>query len=357
MKVRNELGCHLGQQGPRWEQPPAPSEKLQGGTNWDFNILQVNVAGFQNRKVELMKMLHDRKISIALIQETIFPKNIRSISTPGYTAYRCSCKSKCQGIMTLIRKDTQAEVENMQAGDIDMQKITAWINNAKYIFYNVYWPNNSFSKLPLDEVAFKRTILAGDFNAHIPLLGYSTYNFRGREVEDLFNSTNLILEQDMNSTPTLRHKRHQTDSRPDLTLISADLYEQTTVSVESDIGSDHLPILIKIEKIVKPDIRRKTVWNFKRANWKEFECITNVELNKLDFENQPLDVTSAEISSIILKTAKKTIPQGNIKKYKPFWTKELNDAVQARHKARKKVAKYPTPTNRAELNKCTAKDS
>ena len=69
MKVRNELGCHLGQQGPRWEQPPVPSEKLQGGTNWDFNILQVNVAGFQNRKVELMKMLHDRKISIALIQE------------------------------------------------------------------------------------------------------------------------------------------------------------------------------------------------------------------------------------------------------------------------------------------------
>ena len=25
--------------------------------------------------------------------------------------------------MTLIRNDTQAEVENMQAGDIDMQKI------------------------------------------------------------------------------------------------------------------------------------------------------------------------------------------------------------------------------------------
>ena len=68
--------------------------------------------------------------------------------------------------MTLIRNDTQAEVENMQAGDIDMQKITAWINNTKYTFYNVYWPNNSFSKLPLDEVAFKRTILAGDFNAN-----------------------------------------------------------------------------------------------------------------------------------------------------------------------------------------------
>ena len=33
----------------------------------------------------------------------------------------------------------------------------------------------------------------------------------------------------------------------------------------------------------------------------------------------------------------------------------MNDAVQAKHKARKKVAKFPTPVNRAELNKCTAK--
>ena len=53
MKVQNELGCHLGKQDPRWEQAPAPSEKLQGETNFDFNILQVNVEGFQNRKVDL----------------------------------------------------------------------------------------------------------------------------------------------------------------------------------------------------------------------------------------------------------------------------------------------------------------
>ena len=85
-------------------------------------------------------------------------------------------------------------------------------------------------------------IIAGDLNAHMPSLGYSDYNFRGREVEDLFNSSNLILEQDMNSPPTLLHKRHLTWSRPDLTLISADVYKQTTVSVEETIGSDHSPI-------------------------------------------------------------------------------------------------------------------
>ena len=56
-----------------------------------------------------------------------------------------------------------------------------------------------------------------------------------------------------------------------------------------------------------------------------------------------------------MKAAKKTIPQGNQKMYKPFWTKELHEAVQERHKARKKAVKFPTPANKTEYNKCTAK--
>ena len=221
-------------------------------------------------------MLNDENINVALLQETILPQQ-RPISITGYTAYRCSCSIKCQGIMTLIRNDTQAEVENIPAGDIDIQRITAWINNTKYVFYNVYWPNHSFAKLPFDETTYKRTILAGDFNAHIPMLGYKEYNYRGREVEDLLNSTNLILDKDMNSTPTLLHRRHLTTSRPDLIVVSADLYEQITVRVGEDIDSDHSPVLIKINKLVKPEIKRRPFWSFKRADWDSFACITDTE--------------------------------------------------------------------------------
>ena len=116
--------------------------------------------------------------------------------------------------MCLIRNDTQAEVENIPSDDIDIQKVTAWIDNAKFTFFNIYWPNSSNTRLPLVEATFKRCIIAGDFNAHLPLLGYQDYNFRGKEVEDLLNSSNLILEQDMDSTPTLLHKVWLTNSRP-----------------------------------------------------------------------------------------------------------------------------------------------
>ena len=349
--VLDELGCHLVK-GPREElPPPAPREKL---ARCDFNILQINLAGYKNRAVELKKMLNDENINVALLQETILPQQ-RPTSITGYTAYRCSCSIKCQGIMTLIRNDTQAEVENIPAGDIDIQRITAWINNTKYVFYNVYWPNHSFAKLPFDETTYKRTILAGDFNAHIPMLGYKEYNYRGREVEDLLNSTNLILDKDMNSTPTLLHRRHLTTSRPDLIVVSADLYEQITVRVGEDIDSDHSPVLIKINKLVKPEIKRRPFWSFKRADWDSFACITDTEMGKLDLDALSVDQASSEICSIILKAAKKTVPQGHRKKYKPYWNAELQQAVKARRKAKKKATKSPTPENKTEFNKHTAK--
>ena len=147
----------------------------------------------------------------------------------------------------------------------------------------------------MKETTYKRTILAGDFNAHTPSLGYPVYNQRGREVEDLCNSSNLILQQDMHSKPTLLHRRHLTASRPDLTILSADLLENTTVRVLDDIGSDHLPILTSIQKEfkLKPKIRR-TFWNFKKASWNDFSAATDAGMGLVDIDNDSLDKVSSD---------------------------------------------------------------
>ena len=116
-----------------------------------------------------------------------------------------------------------------------------------------------------------------------------------------------------------------------------------------------LPILIKLENLVKTETSRKTFWNFKRANWQRFASITDVELSKIEIENQPLDTTFSEICSSILKAATLSVPKGNYKKYRPFWNKDLQEAVLARRRARRKAAKDPTPANRTDYNRKTAK--
>ena len=92
-KLRNELGCRLGEKGPRsGVLSPAPCEKY---AKEDLNILQPNINGLQNKKIELVKLLQDKEVHIALLQETILPKKKKTeITIPGYTKEPCTCKKK-----------------------------------------------------------------------------------------------------------------------------------------------------------------------------------------------------------------------------------------------------------------------
>ena len=58
---------------------------------------------------------------------------------------------------------------------------------------------------------------------------------------------------------------------------------------------------------------------------------------------------------MFLEAARKTIPRGSYKKFKPFWTKELEETVILRREARKLVEKHPTPANKTNYNRLTAK--
>ena len=91
-KLRNELGCRLGEKGPRsGVLSPAPCEKY---AKEELNILQLNINGLQNKKIELVKLLQDKEVHIALLQETILPKKKTEITIPGYTKEPCTCKKK-----------------------------------------------------------------------------------------------------------------------------------------------------------------------------------------------------------------------------------------------------------------------
>ena len=347
-----ELGCHLGYQGPRTDCPDLCDKSARG----TFNILQVNIAGINSKLLELRKILKEKYVHIALIQETTLSKKGK-ISVPGYTSYRCTCVHQCQGVMTLIHNDVQATVTNIPEGDVDIQKIEVWTDSSKhptYKLFNTYYPPSSCRDLPFNSTTYKKTVIAGDFNPHLPSLGYSNYNQRGLNVEKMCNTSNLILLQNKESPPTLLHKAHGTTSRPDLTMISADIIDMISITVLEDIGSDHRPMLIKLD-CQRTCIRgkRRTLWNFKKANWKDFQTLTNAALNDVN-EDKCINTTYSKICDAIITSAKKTIPRGNRKKYKPFWTKELENATSERKKARRRAEKSPSNENRIIYNKLTA---
>ena len=56
-----------------------------------------------------------------------------------------------------------------------------------------------------------------------------------------------------------------------------------------------------------------------------------------------IDKISTDICHAISVAAKKTIPQGSYKKFKPFWDQDLHAAIKARNLARKAAQKIPLP--------------
>ena len=373
-----ELGCRLGYQGPRsLPSPGGGSDKSATGIHTagigttsntqtpptsqpadtqTLNVLQLNISSIQNKKMELAKMLSDSRIHVALLQETQLPKRIEFHLT-GYTMYHCKC-TKCQGIATLIRNDITAEVSHPETDDeTDMQEVKVQQSNGTtYTIYNVYCPPRNTLQLNFPNADYKNTIFAGDFNGHSPLWGYSDTDTTGTVLEELLRSSNLISLQNDKTPPTLLHRASGTLSRPDLTLVSADLHPHCSMTVLDDIGSDHRPILLQISSNRKRELTNpiRRSWNYKKANWELYQQKSESRLLEV-CTTSSIDECYKDITTALMTSAKEAIPRGNPKKFRPYWDKELEQLTKARKKARRHAEKNPTAENRKHYNYLTAK--
>ena len=172
---RNQLGRHLGKQGPRQAvgHQAASAKSDTGNTTNTLHIFQANINGLSDKKTELAHYLDQKDVHIALLQETMLGQN----SDPhisGYTPYPCKCPNACQGVITYIRNDVQGKVENItNCQPTDIQKATIWFSGCKYTVYNIYSPSNSKCSFSfLTDSTYTKTVLAGDFNGHSPQWGY-----------------------------------------------------------------------------------------------------------------------------------------------------------------------------------------
>jgi len=135
-------------------------------------------------------------------------------------------------------------------------------------------------------------------------------------------------------------------------ILSSDLLNRHKVKVLDGMDSDHSPILTSILGKKKKHYKRKARWNFRKANWKLYNEILEPKLQTiLNTEQYTVDSLSEDITNAILEAASKSIPKGNRKNYKPFWTDEIQQAVTMRETARKKLVEEPTDSNKIEYNK------
>ena len=319
----------------------------------DLNLLQLNICGLKRKKTELAKILSEKNVHVALLQET--QHQSIDLQITGYTSYACTC-TDCRGIVTYVRNDLTAEVTHLPANSpTDIQKCTLWLRGKKYKIYNVYSPPKTTCRIDdLQDTIYHNTILAGDFNGHSPLWGYRDTDDTGRYLEELCTTTNLSIQQDEHSTPTLLHRAHNTLTRPDLTLMSPDLETDYVEQVLPCIGSDHRPILTTIRQSKEAHERQRPRWNFRKADWEGYRKRTEEDFESASLDKDDINGMESLFTSTILKSAQLHIPRGTHKKYKPFWNAEIEAAVTSRQQARQSLESSPTPEKKTAYNRATA---
>ena len=151
------------------------------------------------------------------------------------------------------------------------------------------------------------TLIPGDFNAHHSSWYSSSTDLRGTMLESEVSGSNFgILNWD---SPT-RLPGNANPSSHIVSSASASVITSTNWQTKTNLGSDHLPILISLQMYVTINpIQHRTSINMKKENWdrysREFE-------DKLSKRRLPTNYQKGEriLRAIIFKAASHHTPSG-----------------------------------------------
>ena len=112
------------------------------------------------------------------------------------------------------------------------------------------------------------TLIMSDFNAHHSSWYSSSTDSRGTMLESMVSGSNFgFLNWD---SPT-RLPGNANPSSPGVSLASASLISSTNWQTKTNLGSDHLPILISLQMYVTiTPIQHRTRINLKKAIWDRY---------------------------------------------------------------------------------------
>ncbi|KAL4148840.1 hypothetical protein QTP88_002987 [Uroleucon formosanum] len=164
--------------------------------NTKYNILQWNLNGFYKRISDLQIIINKYCPEIICLQETNFT-NYKKNTLKGYTNYtkiRTNAIRASGGISTFI-KDSYSSEEILINTPLESVTISIQLKQ-KITICNLYLSNQSpFTEADLKNIIQQLPppfILLGDFNSHNKLWGCISTNTRGKIIESVIDSENLI---------------------------------------------------------------------------------------------------------------------------------------------------------------------
>ena len=287
------------------------------------NIIQWNINGMTHKIPFLNKVISDKNPLVLCIQETHFKDNYYK-NLKNYECYyrnRCQVTKACGGVATYINQNLKAFKIPITT-NLEIVAVTVQINNKSLTIANFYLPNSqSINQFELQNVIDqlpKPFLLLGDFNCHNTIWGSNYTDSRGHMIEDIIDINNLVILN--NGSPTHFNAANASTSIIDLSICTTSLAEIFDWNVADYLFcSDHYQINISFLNLQTSPPIFTPRWKFKKANWEKFQNIVSSKISELSSTEDHLltiDELVQQLNTIILTSAKESIPQTTNKEEK-----------------------------------------
>ncbi|XP_054706435.1 uncharacterized protein LOC129216258 [Uloborus diversus] len=291
-----------------------------------LRILQCNINGLGTAATrikldQLLELAETKEIQIIALQETKL-KETSKLKVKGYNVFRSDRKTGGAGggLAFLVRNIQYQSIDTPQFDNtkLEIQGISFPWRGKNIKVFNSYHPPCSSSLPDCFFQGYENNIFfLGDLNAKHPNWGCSNSNARGNALLNLADDKSFLFLND--GSPTHSSHSYNTKEALDISIVSPDIYPQCNWTVLSNIGSDHYPILIELDINQKVSRDRRNHWNFRKADWKRYNDLTNSGVFNEPLTNN-IDSNWTAFENGIISAAKQSVPRGKVKKYTPFFS-------------------------------------
>ena len=326
------------------------SEAIHTG-KWkpELTILQWNADGINPKIPELSKRAQDVEADILVIQETKLTPTSRTPNIKGYVSVRTDrpgAEYPGGGLITYIKEDIAfKKIGANKVGSVEAQAISIQQNRTTWLdLTNVYIPpkrddtSRDLGWIPVRE----NSVVLGDFNAHSPL--WDTNQPADKQGEEVVDWT---LEKDLcicnNGDPTRINRGTGGLSSPDITIVSKNLEQHVTWTVDEDLGSDHSPIIIKVRNVKtrlhKEPAKRKLRWRRKgdKVNWEGFCQFIEEHVDEIP-KDASVSARNNKFTELMVKSGLIHVGKSKPRNNRFQWyTPAVRTAIKKRNRLRKEV--------------------
>ena len=185
------------------------------------------------------------------------------------------------------------------------------------------------------------SVICGDFNAHhVSWDEYAQGMPRGAELYNWVEDNEMVVFNDGKPTRAVRFQQGCGLSAPDITIVNSEAADRFSWRTLNELSSDHSPILIKWNQLVKTERAQRMVRsNFQKADWNLFQASLAEYQSLLEAVTDPSTKLKTFVDCV-QKAAANAVPQKVCRKKETSWVNaELKTLMQERNRLQRDMGK------------------